>query len=316
MSKAPNQLDLPLDQTRKSSYLLTPREIWARLSEDNISSYSEDKRVERKAWNKIHFDNLAEYYSCYSNTVDGGVVLIGIENNGVLSGCSKLSPKQINKIDSFHRTNCPLAAPLSKRVSIYDGTDFVIAIFIPYIGRLVETNKGEAFIRYGESKCRMSEEEKRDFRATRQERSFEQEPAVLTKYPDDFDQSIISLLCSAIREIERDRYGTWGDEEILIDRMLGERKDGAFVPSNALVMLAGLQPGRIVPGCRVRIQRFSGTEEGGKLCSAFALPRAPSRRPPSSCDLPPVCSVRPPCWSSSRRSPSAAFRSLRSRQRS
>src|SRR5690606_26195031 len=78
----------------------------------------------------------------------------------------------------------------------------------------------------------------------------------------DFDQSIISLLCSAIREIERDRYGTWGDEEILIDRMLGERKDGAFVPSNALVMLAGLQPGRIVPGCRVRIQRFSGTEEG------------------------------------------------------
>jgi predicted HTH transcriptional regulator len=43
-------------------------------------------------------------------------------------------------------------------------------------------------------------------------------------------------------------------------RDAGEK--GKFIPNNALAMLAGRQPRRIIPGCRVRVQRFPGTVEG------------------------------------------------------
>jgi ATP-dependent DNA helicase RecG len=262
MAKGPKQLTFQFDVlTEKNPQLLTPREIWVKLTEATLKSFLEDKRLERKSWQNIHFDKLAEYYSMSSNTVDGGVLVIGVENNGDITGCSRLSQKQINNIDSFHRTRCPGAKPEPKRVPIKGDADFVLAIFLPYVGKLVETNKGDAFIRYGESKTRMTDEEKRDFRATRQERSFELEHANL-KYPEDFNTKIIDEICDRVRIVEKDRFGSWGNEEILEERMLGERKGNRFLPFNALVLLAGRKPAFVIPGCRIRIQRFLGTEEG------------------------------------------------------
>ncbi len=92
--------------------------------------------------------------------------------------------------------------------------DFCLANFVPYIGKLVETNKDEAWIRYGDSRHKMSEEEKRDFRATRQELSFEMEVASYD-YPNDFDLRIIQDFCDAYRKSEGQRK--WTNEEVLID---------------------------------------------------------------------------------------------------
>lgn len=238
--------------------LWTPRDIWVRLDQRLLEYLGEDRRFERKGCRRVELDDLATYYSTFSNTPDGGLIVYGIDDKGTIVGCSSLSRDQLNTIERMHLTLCPLAKPEFKRISVIvsDKPNFCLCIFVPYIGRLVETNKEEAWIRYGDSRHCMSEEEKRDFRSTRQELSFELEPA-LYEYPKDFDSRIILDFCDSFRKRESRKDLT--DDEILIDRhlMASDRR-----PLNSLVLLAAHDPRKTIPGCRVRVQRFATDQEG------------------------------------------------------
>jgi ATP-dependent DNA helicase RecG len=172
-----------------------------------------------------------------------------------------VSQERLNKIDALHTQFCPEAAPESRRIPVtIDGKpNFVISIFLPYRGFLVETHKSEAFIRRGDTKHKMTPEEKDDFRSTRHERSWEQRPSGVYQYPDDFDRAIISEFCNNFREREGK---DWSNEEVLIDRHLASRVQGVLTPLNCMVIFAAKDPRIHHPGCRVRVQRFEGLEEG------------------------------------------------------
>jgi len=194
-----NQLSLPFDEPFSVSDqpdLWTPRDIWVRFTQRMISFFVEDRMIEYKSSLKIQFDDFASYLSCFSNTPDGGIVCFGVADDGKVLGCSRLDPKTLNEIEKCHLQKCPASRPEFKRlpVIVNGEEDFLILVYIPYIGKLIETNKSEAWIRYGDSKHRMSEEEKRDFRATRNEVAFELERAQY-KYPSDFHRTIIQDFC-------------------------------------------------------------------------------------------------------------------------
>lgn len=240
----------------------SPRELWLRLSQSNLTEFLEDKRLERKSGTTVHQEELAEYLSMWSNTVEGGILLIGVSNSGKITGCAGLSQDQLNKLDKLHTQFCPDASPESKRIPVeVDGKpNFVIAMFIPYRGFLVETHKGEAFIRRGDSKHRMTPEERDDFRSTRHERSWEQRASKMFVFPDDFNVGVIREFCDNFRA--REGKDLWSDAEILIDRHLAVRENGKLIPLNCLVLFAARDPRQQHPGCRIRVQRFEGTEEG------------------------------------------------------
>jgi ATP-dependent DNA helicase RecG len=189
------------------------------------------------------------------------LIVYGVEDKGRIVGCAQVSQDQLNKMQSCHTELCPLAMPEFKRIPVVvDGKpDFCVAIYVPYRGRLVETNKEEAWIRYGESRHKMSEEEKRDFRSTRQELSFEQDIAPY-QYSADFDLRVVQDFCDQFRA--REGRSDWTNEEVLVDRHLLRHRDGHLAPTSALVLLAALDPRVSIPGCRVRIQRFAGIREG------------------------------------------------------
>lgn len=179
--------------------LWEPRDIWLKLTEERISRFKEDRRVEYKSVKtKINRSSISEYYSMYSNTNAGGVMVFGVADGGRIEGCATLSPEQLNEIDKLHVMMCPLAKPEAKRIAVNGGKDFVIAVYLPCVGQLVENHRGDAFVRYGDSKHKMSDEEKQDFRSTRHQRTWETEIAGL-RYPDDFDPDAISAICDGFR---------------------------------------------------------------------------------------------------------------------
>ena len=181
----------------------------------------EGRRIEFKSLSKVNFDGISEYLSMYSNTSDGGVLLLGVENDGTITGCSKLGTKKLNDLEKIQVRWCPQARPEFKRIPLAEGSaEFFYAVFVPYIGVLVENKNGDAFIRYGDSKHRLSEPEKDDFRSTRHERAFERRPCDL-KYPDEFDTEILDEFCRKLT-VREPRPG-WSREEILADRLLGEK---------------------------------------------------------------------------------------------
>ncbi|MFD1951916.1 ATP-binding protein [Sphingomonas arantia] len=240
----------------------TPRDLWLRLDRMTVADFGEDRRIERKSGRTIRYDDLAEYYSMWSNTVDGGIMLIGVDDNGGLRGCSSLSQDQLNGIDKFHTNNCPDASPEPRRIPIeVNGKpDFLISIFIPYRGFLVETHKSEAFIRRGDQKHKMSSEERDDFRSTRHERSWELRKSGFFRYPGDFDQAIIREFANTFRE--RESKDDWTDEAVLIDRHLMTYENGEYHPLNSMVLFCAYDPRMQHAGCRIRVQRFDGVEEG------------------------------------------------------
>ena len=85
--------------------LLSPHDIWERISQEDLPRYSEDRRIELKSV-KINLSDLAKYFSMFSNTSpEGGVILIGVRDHGEVEGCSSLS--RISHIDhKFCRTEC------------------------------------------------------------------------------------------------------------------------------------------------------------------------------------------------------------------
>lgn len=255
------QIQFEFDSPFEGSALWTPRDIWVKLNQRLLEFLREDRRIERKDHKNPNLEDLAKYYSTFSNTPDGGLLVYGIKDNGEISGCN-FSTKQLNSVETCHITHCPMAKPEFKRVPvIVNGKpSFCLAIFVPYVGRLVETNKDEAWVRYGDSKHLMSDEEKRDFRATRQELSFELTEAYAYEYPKDFDLRLIQDFCDAFRE--RELKPEWSNEEVLIDRHLLKMNGAIIKPLNSLVLMAANTPGLTIPGCRVRVQRFSTVTEG------------------------------------------------------
>lgn len=241
--------------------LWTPKDIWVHLNQNLMSQFSEDRRLDYKRTERIDFEDLTKYLSAFSNTPDGGLIVFGATSKGMPIGCSGLKTEALNRLENIHLQMCPQAKPEIKRfeVKIDDKSDFCIGIYIPYVGRLVETHKGDAYIRYGDSIHKMSDEEKRDFRATRQELSFELEPAPYN-YPDEFSEKIIHDFCEVFKK--RENRFNWTYEEILLDRHLIRFERGKVIPLNALVLLAAKDPRKSIPGCRVRIQRFASDVEG------------------------------------------------------
>ena len=240
--------------------LWTPRDIWVRLNQRILGHFGECKRIDFKSGKRPDFNDLAIWYSMFSNTTDGGVLVFGADSDGTPHGCSSIPETLLNSIETFHLNLCPQAKPEIKRFPVIVGNerDFCIAIYLPYVGKLVETNHEEAWIRYGDQRHKMGEEEKRDFRATREQHAFESEFASSLRYPEDFDMKIIQDFCDKFRQ--REARITWSNEEVLVDRNLGKYIGRTFTPHNALVLLASINPREVIPGCRVRIQRFRETE--------------------------------------------------------
>ena len=124
---------------------------------------------------------------------------------------------------------------------------------------VVKTTKGDAFRRRGDSKCRMSADEIRELQDDKGQISFEQTDSKNT-YPDGFDSEQISQYVRKVKEVRgipEDRTV----EQTLAIRRLGKLEIGAFIPNMAMTLLFANDPLEVIPGCKVRFQRFDGETE-------------------------------------------------------
>lgn len=244
--------------------LLTPDDIFE-AADKYVAFLKEDRRIERKPGG-IHSQSLGEYFSMWANTSpEGGLIVIGIEDKGTVSGLRTLDGKVLNELEKTGYDRCPQAVFDTKRVGLLNATgenDFVLLIRVKYHPtRLVETCDGKVFRRIGDSKVEVKkDEEKRQMRLDKGEIQNEQEPVTLA-YPDDFDTSLIGKWAATIRK-ERKITDTVSDEKILEVMRLGKRKGDRFVPNLACALLFAHDPKSVVPGCHIRFLRFEGTVEG------------------------------------------------------
>jgi ATP-dependent DNA helicase RecG len=253
--------------TVKDTRLLTVSEIFETATQsllERLAEDKEDRRIERKPA-RTHAQPLGEYFSMYANTSpEGGIIVLGQENDGTLSGCLKVSQNQINDLEKAGDIYCPDSRFEIKRVNVKlpnGKDDFVILIRILYRkDKLVRTVHGDAFIRSADTKKRLSDLEAHEFEIEKGQVDFEQEPGGLN-YPQDFDMNLIRQFVDAYKE-QRQLDNKHTTEDILRLTHLGKFESGKFIPNNACVLLFATDPRSRFPGCKIRFLRFDGDTEG------------------------------------------------------
>lgn len=244
--------------------LLSEDEIYSRDDAELISSIKEDSRIERKPIG-IQDSFLGDYLCMWSNTTpNGGLVAVGVEDDGELSGCIKKGVGHLNNLESSGMTFCPEARYVCKKVPFTHPNgdqDFILLFRIKYNEtKVVRNNKGEVFARFGDKKRRLNNDQIRELEIDKGQTAFEQEPTTL-EYPIDFDSQLIRECADRFRK-SRELRLPLTDEEILELLHLGKIKAGVFYPNNACVIVFAKDPRDLFPGCRIRFFRFAGEEEG------------------------------------------------------
>jgi len=245
--------------------LLTVDELYSRLDPLVMAQLEEDRRIERKSPG-IHAADLADYLVVFSNTPpDGGIILVGIEDDGTVVGCQDISTQRRNNLERCGDTHTTGARYDVRTVAVTTSKGspgFLLAFRVSYSkDRLIENTKGDAFIRRGDSKKKLTEEEKRELRVSRGELSTEFEPCRQYVFPTDFDELLVQQFTSSFlqsRDLDENERSA---EEVLELKHLGKRVGMKFTPNLACVLLFARDPLPAVPGCRVRILRFEGEHE-------------------------------------------------------
>lgn len=242
--------------------LLTVGELFNRMDQALLERLKEDKRLERKPPG-YHGEGLGHYISMWANThPDGGLVVLGVADDGAIIGCHSLSQDQLNRTDKVEDL-CPGSKCEVKRVPVTlpDGQhSFVVVIRVHYLkNRVAKTPKGEVYARVGDECRHLKVDEIRQLQQDKGEIAFEQEPCGL-KYPDDFDRDAIAQWAGSVRtlcELETNP----SDEDLLVTKHLASRTGTEIVPNMACALLFAKEPDRLIPGCKIRFFRFDGDQE-------------------------------------------------------
>jgi ATP-dependent DNA helicase RecG len=261
---ANEQLQLTLEERVP---FLTVEEIYDTPDATLLSIIKEDRRIERKPAG-INSRALSQYFSMWANTApDGGVIAVGIEDDGQISGILSVGTTHINDLERTGDTCCGDAKYKTKRVFVENAKglpDQLLLIRVFYHeNKVVRTNDGACFDRRGGSKRTLTEDGIRELQIEKGELSWEREASSLT-YPDDFDGKAMSNFARAVIRIRNLKHVT-SIREILSHRRLGKLKGSKFFPNKACALLFALDPKTEVPGCFIRFLRFDGrTEEIGE----------------------------------------------------
>ncbi len=248
---------------RDSARHMSVDEIYDRMKQSVAVDIDENDKIERKSARYAPKD-LGIYFSMWANTPPfGGVIVIGVENDGKVSGINHVSPNHVSELQRAGDVYCPDARYQCKTVPVVNQNgepDSIIVFRVLYReDKVVETISGKAFSRRGSSKRELSQDEKRELQIAKGQLEIEREPVSLI-YPQDFDQSLIKAFVDSVRA-SRGMSETHSTEDILELRRLGKRADSAFIPNLACAVLFAKDPQTVVPGCKVRFVRFEGTEE-------------------------------------------------------
>jgi len=239
-------------------------EIWDRADQQLLQQLREDRRIELKPAG-IQPRELSAYFSMWANTrPDGGLIAVGIADDGTIKGLSSVGINKINDLEKTGVNFCPEAKCESKRVSVtIDGRQDCVLLFrIKYRReRVVRDVQGNAYARIGDSKRKLSSAEISEMEVNKGQVDFEQEPVGL-KFPDDYNiENLVKPFVAGVQQ-RKELSGQHSTEEILEQRHLGKRTQNGFLPNVACTLLFANDPAATFPGCKIRFLRFDGEQEG------------------------------------------------------
>lgn len=226
---------------------------------ETFSTMKENHYFDRKS-SRIAPDDLARHICAFANA-GGGKLVVGVEDNGVVTGFNIQKAREPELFEQCNITECSPAPDVScERMPVVNAAgedDFVLVIDVePSPDRVITRRKDSAvFLRQGDKSRELRHEQIRALEYDKNQRVFEDELV-----PDAGIDGVDREVLARYKEV----LGTDADDE----RVLRSRRfmrDGRLTVAGLL--LFGECPAAFLPQARLRVLRFDGTkmETGERL---------------------------------------------------
>ena len=228
-------------------------------SPEVFSSEKETYYFDRKSARKDTAE-IAKHISAFANAA-GGKLVIGIEDDGTVSGFKRDGARAIEDFKRAAITDCvPSPAVTSKELPVVntDGEDDLILVLdiAASTDRVIARKKdNEVFLRQRDNSIKLDREQVRALEYDKNQRNFEEEVCTRSSL-DDVDHEVLARYKASLDT-------DVGDEQLLRSR--GFLVDGHL--TNAGVLLFSDNPTRFLPCARVRVLKYEGSarETGSRM---------------------------------------------------
>ncbi len=222
---------------------------------EHLTKTPENLYLDRKRA-KVSLQDLANEIASFANA-NGGVIAVGITDDGVIEGFNSYGTKKLNecqKVVSGYLKPSPVYE--SEIINIKNNKnekDNILLFHIePVMNFIVRNNKGEVYLRQGDSSIKLTADQIRSLEYERRERDFEGE-IIFDSSTNDLDLDMVNLY--------RERLGTdIPYEQILKARGFLKEVHGELHLTKAGMLLFGKNPTIYLPSARVRVLKFEGRE--------------------------------------------------------
>lgn len=146
---------------------------------EKLLSTVENQNFERKTV-YIQQKSLAAEFSAFANgSVEGGLIVLGIEKDKNVVGINLAGQAKINKLIQAQRIFSPLAKVSHKEIGVVNNKGIKDRLLLFYVefspDKVVSLNSGEAYKRIGDQTCKMLPKEIRQMEYDKREAEFEKE---------------------------------------------------------------------------------------------------------------------------------------------
>jgi len=229
---------------------------------EKLLSTVENQSFERKTAS-IQPKYLAAEFSAFANSsVEGGLVILGIEKDKNVIGINIVGQTKNNKLIQAQNVFCPLAKvshkemPITNKKGQKDRLLFFYIEFSP--DKVVKLSSGEAFKRIGDQTCKMLPEEIRQMEYDKRETEFEKE-LIPTLTIEHLDKDLMEDFIK--KWIKRDGLAKKPSlEDLILMKGFGQRKEGNIKINYAGALLFHKCPYNFIAGAKIRFFRYQGTK--------------------------------------------------------
>lgn len=184
----------------------------------------------------------------------GGTLVIGIENDGTVTGFGKAGAKRpedyLEAIQTLLRKPpLPFSHHLPEVINAAGQPDVILVLEVEVVSSyVVENHDGDAYLRVNDKSIKLNYEQRRKLEYDKGQRFYEDEEVL--------DSSIADVDMDVIRQFQ-ERMGTSHStaEQVLTSRKL--MRNGRL--THAGLLLFGKDPSLFLPGARLRFLRYEGT---------------------------------------------------------
>lgn len=227
------------------------------INKEYIENTKENQYFDRKSA-RIKPEDLAKHFVGFSNA-NGGVLVVGVEDDGEITGFDYKGAKDINEFIQVPYSNCLGSVKFEYDISILIEKDKEYKVLIFYIepseNKVIKTTNGKVYLRVGDKTLELKHEQVSQLEYDKGERSFEDQ-IVMESTMEDIDQNLLTQYCDILQT-------ELSGQEVLEAR--GLYKKGHL--TNAGILLFAKYPTKFLPNARLRLLKYDGIkmETGSKL---------------------------------------------------